>query len=407
MRILWVSNAPWVKSGYGTQTSQVVRRLAADGHEVAILANAGIDGRRINWEGVMVLPPGQSQYGNEILSDHYDWWMRGQPGWAITLYDAWVFDRAMLHDGVRIASWVPVDHDPAPAGVAQWCADHFTITMSRFGQDKLAELGIQSRYIPHALEPDFRPTDALPDGRTVREVMQVPDDAFLVVINAANQGTALIDRKSWGEMFIAFGEFARRHDDAYLYVHAATVTSSGIPLKFAAQACGIPPERVRWANQPSYKSGDYETDQMAALYTAGDVLLATSRGEGFGIPVIEAQACGTPVIVSDWTAQPELVGAGWKVPVQPQLDPHQMAFWGVPIVGEIVNALEEAYQRRGDPELRTQALVKAAEYDADKVYDEAWRPVIAELDGLLSVPKEPAGINRQQRRAARRQKVPA
>lgn len=385
MRILWVSNAPWVKSGYGTQTSQVVRRLVADGHDVAILANAGIDGQRINWDGVIVLPPGGTQYGNEVLADHYDWWMRGEAGWCITLYDAWTFDRAFLHDGVKIASWVPVDHIPVPANVASWCIDHYTIAMSRYGQDQFAQVGIDARYIPHALEPDMRPTEALPSGDTVRKSMHIPEDAFLVLITAANHGTALNDRKSWSEMMQAFGLFASRHPDAYLYAHTATMEPGGIPLRILAEACGIPGNRILFPHQAAYKSGDHETPTMAAIFTAADVLLATSRGEGFGIPVIEAQACGTPVIVSDFTAQPELVGAGWTVPVQPFWDPHQSAWWGIPSVSAIVDALEESYQRRGDADLRDQALAKAAEYGADHVYEEHWRPVVTELDQMAKL----------------------
>lgn len=49
-------------------------------------------------------------------------------------------------------------------------------------------------------------------------------------------------------------------------------------------------------------------DELAALYSAAHALLFPSKCEGFGWPVLEAQACGCPVICSDRTSLPEVGG---------------------------------------------------------------------------------------------------
>lgn len=49
-------------------------------------------------------------------------------------------------------------------------------------------------------------------------------------------------------------------------------------------------------------------EDLPALYAGADVLLFPSLYEGFGIPVLEAFACGTPVITSDASALPEVAG---------------------------------------------------------------------------------------------------
>ena len=49
-------------------------------------------------------------------------------------------------------------------------------------------------------------------------------------------------------------------------------------------------------------------EDMAALYSAADAFLFPTLYEGFGIPVIEAQSCGTPVLTSNVSSLPEVGG---------------------------------------------------------------------------------------------------
>jgi glycosyltransferase involved in cell wall biosynthesis len=102
-------------------------------------------------------------------------------------------------------------------------------------------------------------------------------------------------------------------------------------------------------------------------------------GEGFGIPVIEAQACGTRVIVSDYTAQPELVapGAGWAVDIQPFWDSHQRSWFCTPQVPSIVEALIASYEApRG---VSHESVAFADQYRADSVYEAYWKPIMKQL----------------------------
>ena len=51
-------------------------------------------------------------------------------------------------------------------------------------------------------------------------------------------------------------------------------------------------------------------EDMPAIYTAASLFLFPTVYEGFGIPVLEAQLCGTPVLTSDCTSLPEVGGEG-------------------------------------------------------------------------------------------------
>ncbi len=55
-------------------------------------------------------------------------------------------------------------------------------------------------------------------------------------------------------------------------------------------------------------TGYIPDEELPALYSAADLFAYLSQYEGFGFPVLEAMACGTPVLVSNTSSLPEIVG---------------------------------------------------------------------------------------------------
>ncbi len=384
VRALWFSNAPWAGTGYGQQTQQAVQRLVKEGHEIAIHAMYGLEGSTSTWNGIKIYPRGLNPYSDDIIVAHWMEWTQATklPKLLITLFDVWVLKAPNLDKVPNIASWVPIDHAPVPPDVLAWCkrANVLPITMSKFGKAELDRVGVRNVYVPHGIESDFKPTPFVKDnsGKQIggRQIMGFEDDQFVVMMTAANKGVHP-SRKAFAENFMAFGMFAQRHPDAVLYMHSeASGSMGGLDLNALAEVCGIPKDRIKWTDPYLYRNG-LPVHAMAALYTSADVLLAASMGEGFGIPVIEAQACGTPVIVSNFTAQPELVGDGWVVEGQPYWDAAQRSWFLTPSVASILNALEKSYERRG--EKSSKATEFAKQYDADRVYDQYWKPAMKEI----------------------------
>lgn len=383
----WHSNAPWANTGYGQQTAQVVRRMVKDGHALAIAANYGLEATVTEWEGATVYPRGYDAWNNDIVGPYFDDWKAQHPGhhhMQFTLFDVWIYDSPRFDD-IQTASWVPIDHMPAPPKVLDFLRKPTVtpIAMSKFGERMMQEAGVDCLYAPHAIETSvFKPVGRVKvNGKmmTGREIMGLSEDAYVVGMFNANKGVSP-SRKAWAENFLAFSIFAHAHPDAVLYVHTDRDGAlGGLKLAELAKHCNIPSGQIKFVNQYALRLG-IPAEGVAALMSACDVGLLPSMGEGFGITSIEMQACGTPVIVSDFTAQPELLGDGWLVEGQPWWDESSQAWFTVPFVSSIVDGLEAAYVRGKGRSAKAEKFVKE-NYDADVVYDRYWRPI---LDGFVA-----------------------
>lgn len=110
-----------------------------------------------------------------------------------------------------------------------------------------------------------------------------------------------------------------------------------------------------YVNQSKYKEdivfGGFVTDEeLVVLYSCCDVFCFVSLYEGFGIPPLEALACGAKVVVSNTSALPEVVGnLGWKV------NPYSL--------DEIETAVNEALNTPADEDYNESVAAHLKDYE--------------------------------------------
>jgi glycosyltransferase involved in cell wall biosynthesis len=96
--------------------------------------------------------------------------------------------------------------------------------------------------------------------------------------------------------------------------------------------------------------GPVSEDALRTLYDQALALVYPSFYEGFGLPILEAMACGTPVLASRAASIPEVVGDAGVL-----LDPHRSADWADALVALAADASHRA-------DLSARGLVRAAKF---------------------------------------------
>lgn len=199
---------------------------------------------------------------------------RGKLAW-------WVFGRAMLRRADRIIA--------VSQTVATGCG-------RRFGDAMAAKTTV----VHHGVEPHFTPSPT-PAIKTFCERKLIPDHYFLYVGS---------DRPH-KNISVLLKMLATAHETAMLPLVIAGMQSDTVNLRREVARLRLQ-ERVYWL-------GEIAEADMPTLYSGARALLFPSLDEGFGLPLLEAMACGTPVICS---AIPTLreVGGQAAITVHP-LDP--------------------------------------------------------------------------------------
>src|SRR5262249_29451367 len=105
-----------------------------------------------------------------------------------------------------------------------------------------------------------------------------------------------IPRKGFDVLLGAYRRAFTKSDDVCL-----VVKDMGVGTFYRGQTAGNLIEQFRSdpdAPEILYSTDDLSDEALPRLYAACDVLVQPYRGEGFGLPVLEAMACGLPVVVT-------------------------------------------------------------------------------------------------------------
>lgn len=222
--------------------------------------------------------------------------------------------------------------------------------------------------------------DSMSTKQDLQEVWQVPSEKIAVLYSGVNErfqpvtdpvelatvrarygldepyilavGTVQ-PRKNYELLVRAFRPIADQYPHSLIIAGGKGWLDEGLPLEIERQGLA---GRVRLA-------GFVDDADLPALYTMADLLAFPSLYEGFGLPLLEAMACGVPVISSNASSLPEVAQAGTAI----LLTPHDEAAW----TGAMLKLL-------GNENLRSRLI--AAGYRQSARF--SWRDSARQLAGL-------------------------
>lgn len=220
------------------------------------------------------------------------------------------------------------------------------IAVSRYTRERFLALHdvdpARVHVVHNGVSEEFRP--AGPEGvasiRTRRELR----DPFLLYVGTRER------RKNVAGLLEIFRRVARERGDVTLALAGMRPRREGARVHGVEAWSGAEvEERIGEAELAGRVRvlGHVDGDELRALYSAAAVFVFPSLYEGFGLPVLEAMACGLPVVASDRTALPEVVGDAGVL-----ADPEEPEAFA----GAVLELLEDGERRA---ELRERGLERA------------------------------------------------
>jgi len=216
-------------------------------------------------------------------------------------------------------------------------------------RDIIKHLGIDAarvRVVHLAADARYRPVD---DTAAVRRKYALPDQ-YLLYLGGFDQ------RKNVRVIIQAFARLPEFHAAGYRLVCAGLKRGGADSAFFPdpqrlAREAGLPDDAIQYI-------GWVDEEDKPALYAGATLFLFASLYEGFGLPPLEAMACGAPVISSNASSLPEVVGGAGDL-----VDPDDPAAWADAIRAGLTDSARRAA-------MRERGFAQSKKFSWDRAADE-------------------------------------
>lgn len=316
MRVtLDVTAVPAAPAGAGRYTLELARALAALGEPELLLVSRHAD--RARWEDLAPRPaaiyaaaPGPrplrlawEQAGLPRLlrrsgadvhhGPHYTMPERSSVPVVVTIHDCTFFDHPEWHQRTKVLFFRRAIRVAAKRAAALVCVSE--TTAAALGAHCAVEAPVV--VAPHGVDHErFSPTEPAPgaDDTELRRLGVDPERPYVLFVGTVEP------RKDVASLVRAFGRVARRDADVSLVIAGRR----GWKDRSVDVALGsLGPARAR-----VHMLGYVATASLPALLRRAVVVAYPSLAEGYGLPALEALACGAPLVTTHATAMAELAG---------------------------------------------------------------------------------------------------
>lgn len=389
-RVMMLSHGLTAVTGFGNQHWLTARALTDAGYEVfschkdyrgeAIKFGPGsVTENGKDLSGITLLPWGQSQWLEDKMPfyiEHY------RPDYIFTLGDIWCYQYFKELPTRHKFTWIAQYEFDTENIVGFWhenvAAPDIAVVPAKFAYEMLRNAGHKNVvYLPHAVNTElYKPATADEKAEIRKKIGFSPND-FVISCVAHNQ-----QRKMLARLIRAFKLFSEDKPNAKLFMHTQVKDFSGWDLPQIIGDWGLT-EKVMLTDKSAKMIGDVHVSpkMLREYYCMSDVHAISSGGEGFGVPMVEAMACGLPNVAPAYTTPKEFLCDFKKGPKDelvmenvrgiavPYIDieyHHTGGVWALVDIEKMANAFQTLYD---DPTLRHKYGTKARAFAIEN-YDE-------------------------------------
>jgi glycosyltransferase involved in cell wall biosynthesis len=209
---------------------------------------------------------------------------------------------------------IPLDHpewfNPRFVALYRWLMPRLTrrlqhiIAISEFTKQRIVEHfqidPSKISVVPNGVDRAFHPSS--PDQiAEVRNILQLGEKPYVLCVSS------LEPRKNLKSLLEAWVRLPPSLQNQYQLVLTGAKGNAGV---FGDAGLDNPPPNARF-------TGYVDQAHLPALYSGAALFAYPSLYEGFGLPPLEAMACGVPVLTSNTSSIPEVIGAA-AVAVDPE-----------------------------------------------------------------------------------------
>jgi glycosyltransferase involved in cell wall biosynthesis len=348
-KVLFISEAAYLNTGYAKYSKEVISRIhASNKYDIAEFSvYGGIDDPRrknIPWKNYANMPdPNNEQEVNAYNSNpmnQFGAWrfervcLEFEPDIVLSIRDFWM-DSFIYHSPYRRIfswAWMPtVDASPQNQEWIDMFSDvDYVLTYSDWAKKTLEEQGGTRLNTVGVASPSAAPCFIPMDRDAIREEFNLRSDVKIIGTVMRNQR-----RKLFPALIESFSKYLEESGEknTFLYLHTSfpdagwnlaelihqNNISSKVLMTYICENCKhveasffrdsrkVCSKCKQYSSTPSNVGNGATDEDLAKIYNLFDLYVQSANSEGFGLPQVEAAACGIPIACTNYSAMEDVV----------------------------------------------------------------------------------------------------